>query len=247
MYRILRKHSLLTHRRSSKPPQVSNNKLETIARASNQVWCWDITYLPSLVRGLYFKLYILEDIFSRKIIHHVIDEREDAQVAIYFLEEALRKEEITGKGLRLHNDNGQPMRQHLFLDKLRSLGVLPTCSRPRVSNDNPFIEALFKTLKYTPEYPTRPFKNMFEAKGWVDNFIKWYNEEHLHSGINYVTPNSRHEGRDVKILESRKLVFTKARRQNPQRWSKNVYSWPHIKEVELSANGCRITKKATSL
>lgn len=238
MYRILGRHKLNTYRRRGKEP-VREEKIVTIASKPNQVWTWDITYLRSWVRGIYFKLYVFQDLYSRKIIGWHVDENESAAIAETVLLKALADEGITGLGLRLHNDNGNPMKCVTFALKVKDLGVSQSFSRPSVSNDNPFIESLFKTLKYCPQYPYRPFNDIDEARAWVADFVSWYNESHLHSAIGYVTPGQRHRMEDKKILENRKAVYVQARQTAPERWSTATRNWMPSETTQLPKNSCR--------
>lgn len=238
MYRILKGHSLNAHRRRSKVP-VREEKIPTIATGPNQVWSWDITYLRSWVKGLPFKLYVYEDIYSRKVVKWHVDEVESEEVAQNVLVEALQSEKISGQDLRLHNDNGNVMKSFTFTAKAQSLGIKQSFSRPSVSNDNPFIESLFKTVKYSPQYPYKPFKEIDEARQWLEPFFKWYNEEHLHSKIGYITPNHRHNGEDISILKKRDGVYRSAWLKQPERWSKGTRKWQAPVEVKLPKNSCR--------
>ena len=241
MYRLLRKENLLEHRRRSKRP-TKIERIETIATKPNQVWCWDITFLRTPISGRYLKLYMYMDIFSRKILGWEIHENEKEQTSIQLFLKILESEGISGEGLRVHNDNGSTMRGSMFVDKLKLLGVIQSCSRPNVSNDNPFSEALFKTMKYRPEYPYGPFRSIERAREWVEKFVYWYNNEHLHGGISYVTPASRHQGKDEVLLNKRREVFLRAMEMNPDRWSGKVFNWNRPQIVELSAAGCRKVK-----
>ena len=180
------------------------------------------------------------DIFSRKIVGHDIDTREKETVAKALFEQSLKNESLSGLGLRLHNDNGRSMRAYTLMEKIKDLGVIQTFSRPYVKNDNPFAESLFKTLKYCPEYPYRPFRSIQEAEQWTTKFVEWYNNEHLHSGINYVSPIKRHLGQDQKILNKRRKVFALAKAKNPNRWSGPVRQWKQAEIVELNEAGCRL-------
>ena len=241
MYRILRSKNLLTHRRRGKKREYGN-RLETIATQPNQVWCWDISFLPTIIKGKYFKLYVIEDIFSRKIVGAKVANTDDVETAKDLVAQSLKAEGITGEGLRIHNDNGSPMKSYLFKDWLRSLGVIQTHSRPSVSDDNPFIEALFKTMKYTHLYQNLPFKNIEHATKWAESFTKWYNHEHMHSSINYVTPIEKHLGLDITKLKARTEVFKMAYEQNPLRWSSDPKNWKAVDRIQLNTAGCRITK-----
>lgn len=239
MYRLLRSENLLAHRGRGKAPE-RGKTIETKATAPNQVWCWDITNLPSLVRGSHFKMYLFEDLFSRKIVGHYVTTDERGEIAKSLFNKTLKSEEITGEGLRLHSDNGHPMRAYCFLDRLQALGVIPSWIRPKRSNDNPHPESLFKTMKYHPEYPYRPFRDLDEARRWVDNFVRWYNQENLHSSLGYVTPAQCHLGLDIEILKKRNQTLQLAYLKNPLRWSKGPMQWKRPVTVELNKNGCRI-------
>jgi len=136
--------------------------------------------------------------------------------------------------LVLHSDNGGPMKGATMLATLQKLGVTPSFSRPSVSNDNPYSESLFRTMKYRPEYPSKPFENVEQAQSWVDGFVFWYNTQHLHSSIRFVTPDDRHFGSEEHILANRRKVYEKARGRNPNRWSKNIRNWNPVLQVRLN-------------
>jgi putative transposase len=163
--------------------------------------------------------------FSRFIVGHEVWEEEKAEHAKYLIRKATLSQGIAGKPLVLHSDNGSPMKAATFQATLEKLGVQSSFSRPRVSNDNPYSEALFKTMKYRPKYPFKGFTSLEEARRWVDKFVKWYNKEHLHSGINFLTPYQRHYGLDKKVMENRIKVYKKAKEKHPERWSKNIRNW----------------------
>lgn len=237
-YRILKEEKLLTHRSKSKP-RVHKKPEELVAFGPNQIWSWDITYLKAAVKGTYYYLYLPMDIFSRKIVHWEINEYENAELASCMIENACLANGIEKDQIVLHSDNGGPMKGATMLATLQRLGVAPSFSRPRVSNDNPFSEALFKTLKYCPAFPERGFASIEEARAWVLKFVNWYNNIHLHSGINFVTPASRHNGTDKSTLEKRHKVYEDARQKNPNRWSKQTRNWSRPDIVEL--NPGRIT------
>ena len=150
--------------------------------------------------------------FSRFIVGHEVWEEEKAEHAKYLIRKATLSQGIAGKPLVLHSDNGSPMKAATFQATLEKLGVQSSFSRPRVSNDNPYSEALFKTMKYRPKYPFKGFTSLEEARRWVDKFVKWYNKEHLHSGINFLTPYQRHYGLDKKVMENRIKVYKKAKK-----------------------------------
>lgn len=144
------------------------------------------------------------------------------------------QENVLKDQLVLHSDNGGAMKGATMLATLQKLGVVPSFSRPRVSDDNPYSESLFKTLKYCPEYPSRPFASLSEASEWVEKFVFWYNNIHLHSGIKFVTPMSRHEGKDKMILKNRKRVYEEAKNKNPNRWSRATRNWDRVEKVLLN-------------
>lgn len=232
-YRVLKDADLLKHRsknrrRERKPPK------DLIARQPNRVWSWDITYLKSPVKGLYYYLYLTLDVFSRFIVGWVVEEVESADHAARLVTRACLTQGVSKGTLTLHSDNGGPMKGATMLATLQKLQVAPSFSRPSVSDDNPFSESLFKTLKYRPSYPEGAFASIEEAREWVRRFVEWYNTEHLHSGIRFVTPKSRHDGRDAEILERRHEVYTQAKLSHPLRWSRQTRNWSMIEEVRLN-------------
>lgn len=234
-YRVLREERLLAHRLPANPPRHERPR-ELIAVAPNQVWSWDITYLKSSVLGMFHYLYLVMDIYSRKIVGWEVAERESEEISTKLIRRTCLQEGVQKEQLFIHSDNGGPMKAATMLATLERLGVLPSFSRPKVSDDNAYSEALFRTLKYRPFYPRRPFESLQEAKDWVTGFVDWYNNEHLHSGINYVTPASRHNRDDEKILEFRKKVFEEARIKNPARWVGKTRSWEAVPFVILNAS-----------
>jgi putative transposase len=232
-YRVLKGANLMAHRSKSSPHK-STPPEELRAENPNEVWSWDITYLKGPVKGKFYYLYLPMDLYSRMIVHWEIHEREDSDLAAGMIEEACRKNGIERGQINLHSDNGGPMKGATMLATLERLGVMPSFSRPGVSDDNPFSESLFKTLKYCPEYPSVPFASLEEAKKWVEKFVRWYNFEHLHSGIKFVTPASRHCGEDEEILRKRKEVYELAKNKFPGRWSRGTRNWNKITKVVLN-------------
>ena len=184
------------------------------------MFCWDITYLPSTVRGQFFYWYMLEDLYSRKIVGDEVYEQESGELAADLLQRTLLRENCLHSGIVLHSDNGAPMKSQTLRAKAYELGVTTSYSRPRVSNDNPFAESLFRTCKYRPEWPSNGFKSLEDARAWVLKFTRWYNYEHKHSQLNFVTPHQRHTGQDKAILAERKTVMEAAKAANPNRWGK---------------------------
>lgn len=233
-YRILREEDQMNHRGRAKAPKSQPPK-ERGATEPNQVWSWDITYLRTPVAGMFYYLYLFVDVWSRKIVAHQVYETECNELAADMLEQALRQQGAIEVDLVVHSDNGAPMKGATMKATMERLGVIPSFSRPRVSDDNPFSEALFRTLKYRPEYPRRPFKSLEEARRWVDEFVAWYNEEHLHSAIGYVTPSDRHEGRAEAVLAGRRQVYRAARQAHPERWAgRSPRAWLTPKVVYLN-------------
>lgn len=222
-YRVLRGKNQLHHRETSREPV--NKPKEHVATGPNQVWSWDITYLRSPVRGQFYYLYLIVDVWSRKIIAWSVRDVESMDYAADLVCIAARSEGIEIDQVVLHSDNGGPMKGATMLATLQSLGITASFSRPSVSNDNPYSESLFRTLKYRPEYPKKPFVTIEEAEVWVASFVAWYNTEHLHSSILFVTPEQRHEGQDIDILKKRSIVYEAAKKRHPERWSRNTRSW----------------------
>ena len=232
-YRVLKEHKMLAHRQASKPA-VNHRPKEHVAAGPCQVWSWDITYLQTSVKGLFFYLYMVIDVWSRKIIAAQVFAEESMDHSSMLLAHACMIQGVQPEELVLHSDNGGPMKGATMLATLHKLGVVPSFSRPSVSNDNPYSESLFRTMKYRPEYPSKPFADIEQAQSWVDGFVFWYNTQHMHSSIRYVTPDDRHFGREEHILANRRKVYEKARSRNPDRWSKNIRNWNPVHQVWLN-------------
>ena len=198
------------------------------ANGPNQVWSWDISYLPTSVKGIWLYLYLVVDIWSRKVVAWDVEQSESAELAAQLVSRACLKERVSRRRkqpLILHADNGTSMRAATLEVRLEELGVLRSFSRPRVSNDNPYSESLFRTVKYRPNYPNRPFSSKEEACQWVSSFVDWYNHQHRHSGIKFVTPQQRHSGEAIEICRQRSRVYELARIANPKRWSRSIRCW----------------------
>jgi transposase InsO family protein len=232
-YRVLHEEGQMQHRERARP-RTSTKPKEHIANGPNQVWCWDITYLRSSVRGAFYYLYLILDIYSRKVVGWWVAAEESMDIAADLIERVTREQHVPSNALVLHADNGGPMKGSTMLATLHRLGVLASFSRPRVSDDNPFAEALFRTLKYRPGYPRKPFESIDAARAWVAGFVAWYNGEHLHSAIRYVTPNERHARRDVGILAKRHRLYGAARTRTPARWTGQTRNWTPIEAVALN-------------
>lgn len=233
-YRILRDEKQLAHRRAEKPAVPRAKPRSLCAQAINQVYSWDITYLPTSVKGQYYYLYAFVDLFSRKMVGWQVFDCESAEHARDLLQSICQEQGIGAGQLTVHSDNGSPMRGQTLLALMDSLGVAYTRSRPSVSNDNPYSEALFKTLKYRVDLPIEPFDDLVQARDFVARLVHWYNEEHHHSGISFVTPSQRHAGLDQAILLARDAVYKKAKQAHPKRWSGPTRNWAYVDSVNLN-------------
>lgn len=233
-YRVLRQADEQHHRGRSRRPQRHNVPASHCATGPCEVWSWDITYLAGPVRGLFYYLYLILDIYSRKIVGWEVFERESAEHAAKVIRRAVLAEGCTGTPLVLHADNGSPMKGATLRVTMQQLGIEPSYSRPRVSNDNPFSESVFRTCKYRPDFPTGGFADLEAARTWVHGFVRWYNDEHRHSGIQFVTPSQRHSGQDRAILAKREAVYGIAKMKKPERWSGATRNWRPVGEVWLN-------------
>lgn len=244
VYRLMRLQKQLKHRTKSKPARLKKPD-PFVATGPNQVWSWDISYLPTTVKGLYFYLYLVMDIYSRKIVAWSIHDCQCSYFASKLIKQGCLDEKIEESQLVLHSDNGKPMKGVTMLAMLENLGVTPSFSRPSVSDDNPYSESLFKTVKYHSSFPClNKFDTLYEARSWMIKFTKWYNNAHLHSAIKYVTPDQRHCGLDKGILKNRHIVYQEAKKLNPSRWSGKTRNWEHIDMVYL--NPGRIQKNGVT-
>jgi transposase InsO family protein len=186
------------------------------------------------VRGRFFYLYIVLDVWSRKIVGWDVHAEESSEYASTLIAETCAREGVVRDQLVLHSDNGGPMKGATLLTTLQLLGIIASFSRPRVSDDNPYSEALFRTAKYRPEFPRRPFDSLEDACRWVAWFVAWYNTEHRHSAIRYVTPEQRHSGREDAILAGRRELYEEARAKRPDRWSGTTRDWSSVLTVTLN-------------
>jgi len=234
-YRVLRKAGQLQHRQASHPATARKPEPLT-ANAPNQVYSWDITYLQTTIRGIFLYLYLFMDIYSRKIVGWQVYEHESSEWAADILRDITQREGITSEQVTLHSDNGGPMKGASMLAAMQALGIVPSFSRPAVSNDNPYSESLFRTLKYRPEYPAQPFADVIEARHWVSGIVDWYNFEHRHSAIQFVTPAQRHAGLDTAILAQRHVLYQAAKARHPERWSRQTRNWQPVQVVYLNPN-----------
>ncbi len=232
-YRVLRDFEQLSHRGKAKPATRKRPK-SLRANAPNQLWSWDITYLMTTIRGVFFYLYLIMDVFSRKIVGWEVYASESADYASKLFQKAYLREGVAGDDLILHSDNGSPMKGSTMLATLQRLGVMPSFSRPSVSDDNPYSESLFKTLKYHPGFPNKPFDNIEEARKWVHGFQYWYNEVHRHSALKFVTPGQRHRGEDIALLEQRRILYESSKASRPERWAGTTRNWRPVEIVNLN-------------
>ena len=220
MYRILNQHGEVRERRDQLRHPVYK-KPELLATGSNQVWSWDITKLLGPAKWTYFYLYVLLDIFSRYVVGWMVAPQESASLAKKLIEESCVKQSIRSGQLVIHSDRGPSMRSKPVALLLADLGVTKSHSRPHVSNDNPFSESQFKTMKYRPEFPER-FGSLEDARTFCRDFFSWYNTQHYHSGIGLLTPEQVHDGLAQQIVKERQEVLKRAYDKNPDRFKRGV-------------------------
>ena len=235
IYRIMRQEGLLNHRGRTRQPREPRDVPVLEATAIHQVLAWDITLLPGPMKGQFYYLYMVMDVWSRRILGLEVHERECSELASAFFDRICRDEGISKETAAiLHSDNGAPMRSFTLAAKMAELGVSLSFSRPRVSNDNAYAESWFRTMKYHQSYPLRRFRDLLSVKAWVDGFVDWYNAEHRHSGIKYVTPNQRHYGQADAICAIRQQTYEEARQRQPQRWSRPPRDWSQPRVVSIN-------------
>jgi putative transposase len=220
MYRILAQHAEVRERRDQlRHPAYT--KPELMATGPKQVWSWDITQLRGPSKGLYYYLYVILDIFSRYVVGWMMAERQTAALAQQMITETCAKQAIEGGCLTIHADNGGAMTAKPIALLLADLGVTKSHSRPHVSDDNPYSEAQFKTLKYHPEYPER-FGSLADARAWARRFFGWYNDEHHHTALGLLTPADVQHGRTAAVLAKRQEVLQRAYEAHPERFVKGA-------------------------
>ena len=234
--RVLRAAGQNTHRGTAKAPRKSRPPTTHVATAPAQLWCWDLTYLPATVAGRWFFLYLILNVFSRKIVGFEVHDSDSADHAAHLVKRTALAEGIHAMRNKpvLHGDNGSTFKATTVLAMLHWLRIEPSYSRPRVSDDNPYVESLFRTAKYRPEFPKGGFADLQHARQWAADFVCWYNHEHRHSGIGYVTPAQRHTGADRELLLARHELYQQARQRNPRRWSGPTRNWQRIEVVTLN-------------
>jgi len=201
--------------------------------APNQVWSWDITSLKGSSQGSFLYLYMMMDVFSRRIMGWKIHREERAEHAARFVRAVCEENGIQPAGIVLHSDNGRPMKGDTMLCTLRQLGIVPSFSRPRVSNDNPHAEALFSLLKRHKDYPPSAFSSLEVACAWVARFSSWYNRDHLHGSLCFVSPDDRYFGRDGPVLARRRAVYEQAWRRVPIRWPQDPRRWRPPEPIQM--------------
>ena len=235
-YRVLREEKMQNHRGRSEAPERNNKPTTYSATAPNQVWMWDITYLNGPHKGMYYYLYLFSDLYDRSIVGWEVFEEESAENASKLIRRiTLAQGRLTTEPLVLHSDNGSPMKGATMLETLYRLGITPSRSRPRVSNDNPYAESLFKTMKYSPAFQPKGFASLDEARSWVRWFVKWYNNDHHHSGLKFLTPAQRRSGESTTILAKRHELYEAAKKAHPERWNgRNTRDWTLPEKVYLN-------------
>ena len=246
--RVLRAQGQTAHRGRAKAPRPVRPPTTHIATAPRQVWCWDMTYLPAKVLGRWFHLYLILDLYSRKVVGWEVHDTDDSDHAAHLVRRTALAEDVatlTSKPV-LHGDNGSTLKGTTVLAMLNWLGVKPSYSRPRVSDDIAYAEALFRTAKYRPEFPAKGFADLEQARTWAAGFVRWYNHDHRHSGIRYVSPAQRHAGEDQAILAARQALYLRARELNPARWSGATRNWSPIGPVTLNPERDSIIKMHSS-
>lgn len=242
MYRVLRERGLNRRRGRARAPKPSGPKPEHVATRPNSVWVWDVTWLPTLVAGLFLKAYLILDLYSRKIIAWEVWEEENAEHSRDILHRAWLAENIAAEArpLVLHGDNGSPFKAMTVQALMHELGVTPSRSRPRVSNDNAFAESMFRTVKYHPTLPETGFGDLAAARKWFASFCDWYNHCHRHSGLRFVTPDEKHRNLDVGILAGRDSLYREARTKNPGRWiGGGTRNWKPVEQTSLTPSDNR--------
>src|SRR5471032_2866897 len=246
--RVLREHGQTAHRGRAKAPKAGRPPTTHIACAPREVWCWDMTYLPAEVVGQWFHLYLILDLYSRKIVGWEVHDSDDSAHAAHLVRRTALAEGIATLANKpvLHGDNGATLKATTVLAMLHWLGVKPSYSRPRVSDDKAFAESLFRTAKYRPEFPAKGFVDLDEARAWATHFVHWYNVEHRHSGIRYVSPAQRHAGDDHAILAARHELYVQARERNPARLSRDTRNWKPIGAVTLNPERDSVVAMATA-
>jgi transposase InsO family protein len=247
-HRVLRAQGQMNRRGRAQPPRTSRPPTTHVATGPGDVWCWDVTFLPAQIQGRWFYLYLILDLYSRKIVGFEVHDTDSSDHAAHLVRRTALAEGIHAMPTRpvLHGDNGATLKATTVLAMLHWLGIKPSYSRPRVSDDNAFAEALFRTVKYRPEFPSKGFADLDAARQWTVRFVQWYNHDHRHSSISYVTPGQRHTGQDRLLLEARHVVYQDARDRNPRRWSRQTRNWTPVTAVTLNPERDALVRAVTS-
>ena len=247
-HRVLRAYGQMNRRGRAQPPRTSRPPTTHLASRTGEVWCWDVTFLPAQIQGRWFYLYLILDLYSRKVVGFEVHDTDTAEHAAHLARRTALAEGVHTMTARpvLHGDNGATLKATTVLAMLHWLGIKPSYSRPRVSDDNAFAEALFRTAKYRPEFPLKGFADLTAARQWAARFVQWYNHAHRHSGIRYVTPGQRHAGQDSRLLSARHALYQDARERNPRRWSGATRNWTPIAAVTLNPERDAVVRAATS-
>ena len=226
LYRILAEHEEVRERRNQRRHPVYQ-KPQLLATGPNQLWSWDITKLPGPGKYTYFHLYVILDVFSRYVVGWMVAHRESEILAERLIRLTCQKHQIQPQQLTLHADRGSSMRSKTVALLLSDLGIIKSHSRPHVSNDNPFSEAQFKTLKYQPQFP-KQFGSIEDARSFCHPFFDWYNHEHHHSGIGWLTPAMLHDGQAEHVVQQRQQVLLAAYLAHPERFVQGQPSPPSV-------------------
>jgi len=244
--RVLRASGQDRHRGRAKAPHKQRPPTTHVATAPGQVWCWDMTYLPAQVAGRWFYLYLIMDLYSRKIVGWEVHAEDNADHASHLVRRTALAEGIAVRDDKpvLHGDNGATLKATTVLAMLHWLGIKASYSRPRVSDDNAFVEALFRTAKYRPEFPIEGFGDLEAARYWAARFVRWYNVEHRHSELRYVSPAQRHDGLDQAILAARREVYEQAKALHRARWSGQTRHWTPCAAVTLNPERDHVVSNA---
>jgi putative transposase len=246
-HRVLRDHGQMQRRGRARPPRSAGPPSTHVATAPGQVWCWDVTFLPTQVQGRWFYLYLILDLFRRKVVGFEVHDTDQAEHAAHLVRRTALAEGIHARAVRpvLHGDNGPSVKGTTVAAMLHWLGIAPSHSRPRVSDGNAFAEALFRTAKHRPDFPGAGFADLAAAREWAAAFVFWYNYQHRHSGIRHVSPAQRHAGEDGSILAARHALYQQAREANPRRWSGRTRNWTPIEAVTLNPERDSVVAAAT--
>ncbi len=247
-HRVLRAHGQMNRRGRARPPRASRPPSTHVATGPGQVWCWDVTFLPARVQGRWFYLYLILDLYSRTVVGFEVHDTDSADHAAHLAKRTALAEGVHGMAVKpvLHGDNGATLKATTVLAMLHWLGIKPSYSRPRVSDDNAYAEAWFRTAKYRPEFPLNGFADLEAARDWAVGLVQWYNHEHRHSGIGYVTPAQRHAGNDRALLAARHALYQQARQRNPGRWTRQTRNWTPVAAVTLNPERDSVIQAALS-